>query len=531
MKHTSFLFLCLIFLSACSQKDRTGNDKTAIPEPKANSIVLIFENPVKHGFSINPKTGRMGAGRTTKGDEIQFYDEHYLEERLTIDFEQSVDTVVIPTRRNVLEVRLMYNGLDDLTYYFQNGDTVRFQYQERKPVATILNRPEDSLASNYSLFLRDSIANEGMMALDIIKMPLVLLGKIKPKDNSVEAYNKAMDEYTDKVAKMLSKELNAELNFAESLKSKNLISEEVYSARILSIYMKLLGSTVYADKNKESFSKTQITNSLKNLENRYPEIVNYRNDSLFSLNEYTKTFSSQISKKAFEGVRFIEQSNGQAGFRIPNFPIAYDRMLVDSTLSETQRKITLYKYVDGILREGKILGIQTQLQYLTKFKNDVQDSVLTQKLESKYNIKYEIDDAIELEDLDGNKTSLRELIASSSTLLYIDYWASWCAPCIKEMPSSASIRAQLSEQPISFIYISTDNEKENWMKAIDKHQLNGIHYRITNGRNSKGLEDLNIPFIPRYMIYNNGQLVNNDAPRPSEKDRLIEEFNRYLGNQ
>jgi len=43
------------------------------------------------------------------------------------------------------------------------------------------------------------------------------------------------------------------------------------------------------------------------------------------------------------------------------------------------------------------------------------------------------------------------------------------------------------------------------------------------------MQELNIPFIPRYMIYDkNGRLVNRDAPRPSDKDNLLRELNKYL---
>ncbi|WP_189629482.1 hypothetical protein [Roseivirga thermotolerans] len=45
------------------------------------------------------------------------------------------------------------------------------------------------------------------------------------------------------------------------------------------------------------------------------------------------------------------------------------------------------------------------------------------------------------------------------------------------------------------------------------------------------MEELNIPALPHYMIYHNGRLVNKDAPRPSEREKLIAEFNRYLGKQ
>jgi hypothetical protein len=53
-----------------------------------------------------------------------------------------------------------------------------------------------------------------------------------------------------------------------------------------------------------------------------------------------------------------------------------------------------------------------------------------------------------------------------------------------------------------------------------------------NADNSKAMEELSVQFIPRYMIYNKeGILINKDAPRPSEKEILINEFTKYLGGE
>lgn len=183
---------------------------------------------------------------------------------------------------------------------------------------------------------------------------------------------------------------------------------------------------------------------------------------------------------------------------------------------------------------GNTFTIEDRLRYLTKFRNAFSDDALTNKLISKYNIKFEIDDALELIDTKGNKLNLKELIAQhNGKAIYLDFWASWCVPCIKEMPNSQSLQKTLADQNIEFIYLSTDRKEKPWSEAIAKHQLNtGLHYRITNADNSKTMEELAVQFIPRYMIFDkNGKLVNNDAPRPSEQEKLIQEFNRYLGQQ
>lgn len=91
----------------------------------------------------------------------------------------------------------------------------------------------------------------------------------------------------------------------------------------------------------------------------------------------------------------------------------------------------------------------------------------------------------------------------------------------------------MKNKEIIFLYLSTDRKDAPWKKAIEKHELkSGKHFRIINADNSTSMNELQVQFIPRYMIYDDkGQLVNEDAPRPSNKELLIEEFNRYLSNQ
>ncbi len=184
-----------------------------------------------------------------------------------------------------------------------------------------------------------------------------------------------------------------------------------------------------------------------------------------------------------------------------------------------------------MLSQSGFFSIKDRLKYLNRFKNDFEDSVMVQNLISKYNIEFKIEDDIMLEAATGEKLSMQELVAAhSGKVIYVDYWASWCGPCIKEMPHSKVLQAELTESPIVYVYISSDRTARPWKKAMEKHDLNeGLHYRITNASTSQGLEDLQIMFIPRYMIYDRtGKLVDKDTYRPSESDALKAELTKYL---
>lgn len=118
-----------------------------------------------------------------------------------------------------------------------------------------------------------------------------------------------------------------------------------------------------------------------------------------------------------------------------------------------------------------------------------------------------------LKDSQGNKITLTELLSKyKGDASYIDFWASWCAPCRLEMPKS--LIASKKYTNIKFIYISTDQNEEQWIKANTKI-LPNYHdsYLLLNENSSKFIKEINLRAIPRHIIFNkNGEMSNIDAP-------------------
>ncbi|MBL7845722.1 MAG: carboxypeptidase-like regulatory domain-containing protein [Cyclobacteriaceae bacterium] len=116
--------------------------------------------------------------------------------------------------------------------------------------------------------------------------------------------------------------------------------------------------------------------------------------------------------------------------------------------------------------------------------------------------------------------------------VYIDVWASWCGPCIREMPASMELVDKYKAR-VAFVYLSIDDDSEAWRKALKRYNIDRPfltnHFRIGSNSNAAALFD--IKEIPRYILIDkNGNFVNLNAMRPSESS-ISKELDRLLAEE
>ena len=73
------------------------------------------------------------------------------------------------------------------------------------------------------------------------------------------------------------------------------------------------------------------------------------------------------------------------------------------------------------------------------------------------------------QDVYGNTISLSEYKNKNCVLL--DFWASWCRPCIANIPELINVYEQYSKQGLAIIGISFDSDSANWLNAIKTYKL------------------------------------------------------------
>lgn len=128
---------------------------------------------------------------------------------------------------------------------------------------------------------------------------------------------------------------------------------------------------------------------------------------------------------------------------------------------------------------------------------------------------------------DGHSISYKDLInQNKGKVIYIDFWASWCAPCIQQMPYSFKLHQDFVNYPISFMYFSIDESNSSWKTKTDALKIDAKNsFLIINGNKSSLAKNFNIKTIPRIIIIDKtGKVasVNGNLPtQPTTKAYLL----------
>jgi len=119
-------------------------------------------------------------------------------------------------------------------------------------------------------------------------------------------------------------------------------------------------------------------------------------------------------------------------------------------------------------------------------------------------------------DVNGKIISLDDL---KGKVVYVDVWATWCAPCKYEFPYMKELNTEYANTDLAIVSLSIDEpeNKEKWIQMIKDEDLKGIQLWAEDAQNSEFLEAYGVSAIPRFILIDKeGKIVDANAPRPSD---------------
>ena len=130
---------------------------------------------------------------------------------------------------------------------------------------------------------------------------------------------------------------------------------------------------------------------------------------------------------------------------------------------------------------------------------------------------------MEFTAVDGRKVNVQEM---KGKVVLIDFWATWCGPCVAELPKVKKIYNELHEKGFEIIGISFDKQKAGLMEFVDKQQMDWPQYFDGKGWGTKYGVEYEISSIPTmWLVDKKGNLRDLNARQDLEqkvKDLLAE---------
>ncbi|MBT1444060.1 TlpA family protein disulfide reductase [Shewanella sp. JM162201] len=134
---------------------------------------------------------------------------------------------------------------------------------------------------------------------------------------------------------------------------------------------------------------------------------------------------------------------------------------------------------------------------------------------------------IEFTDIDGKPRKLNEY---KGKLVVLNLWASWCAPCLREMPALKTLKRALADAPIEIVPLSLDDDPSAIPAFLERHGLADYVSWFDPGLKVEAIMPANV--VPAtYVFDGEGNLIGFVRGFLDWSDKESEAFLRALGEK
>jgi len=127
---------------------------------------------------------------------------------------------------------------------------------------------------------------------------------------------------------------------------------------------------------------------------------------------------------------------------------------------------------------------------------------------------------ISLTDLNGKPITLSSY---KGRFVLVDFWASWCAPCRRENPNLVATFQKFKDKNFSILGVSVDEEKNEWLKAVQQDGLGWTQVNDPRYFNSNEVLAYNFDAIPYNVLVDPEGTIIGENLRGSMLTNKLEE--------
>lgn len=129
--------------------------------------------------------------------------------------------------------------------------------------------------------------------------------------------------------------------------------------------------------------------------------------------------------------------------------------------------------------------------------------------------------------LEGKKL---EFVKIQTPVVVLNFWASWCIPCLEEIPSMIALKKSFPEEALSILAVNSDEEdqRKNIMKTLQKVKHTN-EFIIIPDEASRLVTDFNVTAIPVTIIFNRGKVVHlSMGPMDFNSEEIKEKIRKWI---
>ena len=129
-----------------------------------------------------------------------------------------------------------------------------------------------------------------------------------------------------------------------------------------------------------------------------------------------------------------------------------------------------------------------------------------------------------MKDPKDKEISLSQFAGKDNVVL-VDFWASWCGPCVRELPNLVALYAKYKEKGFEIVGVSLDNDKEKWTNMIKSANMTWPQMSEIQGWETSVVDTYAFRYIPyTVLIDKEGTIIARDLRGEDLEKKLAEIF-------
>ncbi len=131
---------------------------------------------------------------------------------------------------------------------------------------------------------------------------------------------------------------------------------------------------------------------------------------------------------------------------------------------------------------------------------------------------------ITLPNAEGKEVSLKDVVDANKVVL-LDFWASWCRPCMGEMPYLLEAYATYHDKGFEIYGVSLDDNAEAWKATIEKQGMQWVNVSEVAGWQTAAAQEYSVNSIPaNFLIGADGKIIAKNLRGEALVEKLAELF-------